>query len=142
MALSTPDVSIRPVSTVRVPPTSPSKRRQATSHYNDLESSPSKKRAPTMRTVVLEDNERRLLFTETTNNRPGVVVDEVFDLSMQDVEIIKPKTRATAPKPTQEKTKAVTSRSRSAKTEVTKAKPASRLPVGKEKSGGRPIRVR
>lgn len=141
MVLSTPDVPIRPISTLRSPPTSPSKRRQATSHYNDLESSPSKKRAPTLKTAALEDDERRLLFTETTNQRPTVTVDGIFDLSMQDVEAVKLKTRTTLSKPTQGKAK-VASRSRPVKTGSAKPKLASRVTSGKEKGGVRGIKPR
>lgn len=108
MVLSTPDVFA--VSTVKspTPPSSPSKRRQAESHYGDLESSPSKRRVHKTKTVGLEEEERKLLFVESTNSRPepaSVTTDgipevelAVFDLSMQNLESPKPAAKARARK--------------------------------------------
>lgn len=134
MVLSTPDVSLASVAKVG-PPLSPSKRQQTSSHYNDLESSPSKRRISTVK-VVLEDDERKLLFTESTNNRPAKPSEELFDLSMQDVEIVKPKVRSTrATKP-----KAQTKKSR-AKVEPAKTRAAlTRAAAGKD--AGRMARLR
>ncbi|KAG5654697.1 hypothetical protein H0H81_007453 [Sphagnurus paluster] len=86
MVLSTPFA--------KSPPPSPSKRRQATSHYNDIESSPSKKRVSPIKSA-LKDEERKVLFVESTNNVNQVATgpDELFDISMQDIEV-KPRTRA------------------------------------------------
>lgn len=121
MVLNTPPLWSASTEKPRETPLSPSKRRQATSHYNDLESSPSKKRSPTLKNVVLEDEERKLLFTESTNNRPtpqavAPTVDGVFDLSMQDVEneVTPLKNRRHIP---QTKTR---SRTKGSKTESTK----------------------
>jgi len=78
-------------------PVSPSKRHRAASHYSNLESSPSKRRVSTFRKDILEHDERKLLFTERTNNGPLVgptAVEEAFGLSMQNPDIVKPKTRA------------------------------------------------
>ena len=74
------------------PPLSPSKRRQKSSHYDDVESSPSKRQTVSHRHVIL-NCERKLLFAETTNQpvsrRP---IEDVFqsetsicDLSMREV---------------------------------------------------------
>lgn len=55
-----------------LPPLSPSKRRQAVSHYSDVECSPSKKRDTTLAAGVekLSMEERGLLFADTTNGKP------------------------------------------------------------------------
>lgn len=82
---------------LRSPP-SPSKRYQAASHYSNLESSPSKRHAIALKNVVLDNDERRLLFTERTNNEPLAgpsTVDDTFDLP-QGVDIVsmkKPRTK-------------------------------------------------
>ncbi len=76
------------------PPLSPSKRRQMSSHYGDLESSPSKRRTTSEHHNVMPASERRMLFTEKTNQNvvPGVGDVEksktdfsLCDLSMRDV---------------------------------------------------------
>ena len=64
---------------------SPGKRGGVASHYNDLESSPSKKRIST-RKAQLDGNERKLLFAESTNNQTNPISEDIFDLSMQDIE--------------------------------------------------------
>jgi NAD+-dependent protein deacetylase SIR2 len=84
MVLSTPDAVRTLASKPAKPPLSPSKRSANSSHYNDLESSPSKRRiAETIE--PLEGHERKLLFTETTNIKASLTLD-IFDLSMQDVQ--------------------------------------------------------
>ncbi|KAF8078844.1 DHS-like NAD/FAD-binding domain-containing protein [Lyophyllum atratum] len=90
----TPDFATRKTS-VTGSPISPSKRGQTTSHYNDVESSPSKRRVLPFKGALRED-ERKLLFTESTNNQPFNDSDEVFDLSMQDIKV-KSTTKATRP---------------------------------------------
>ena len=71
---------------------SPSKRRQKDSHYDDVESSPSK-RQTISNEYVMPNAERKLLFAETTNQpvsrRPDADVfkseTSICDLSMRDV---------------------------------------------------------
>jgi len=94
MVPSTPDVAAHKIK-AKGAPLSPSKRAQTTSHYNDIESSPSKRRVLPFK-GVLGDDERKQLFTESTNNQPIIHSDDVFDLSMQDV-VIKPGRSATKP---------------------------------------------
>jgi NAD-dependent histone deacetylase SIR2 len=55
-----------PVRNLVTPPSSPSKRQQAASHYCDVESSPSKKR-DLARCVSANFEERGLLFADSTN---------------------------------------------------------------------------
>ncbi len=91
MILSTPDLSglsiVKPKSTSS--PSSPTKRRQGGSHYNDLDSSPSKRRIHNGEKVGLEPEERGLLFGNSTNNVIDVddfeEIDAIIDLSMQDM---------------------------------------------------------
>jgi NAD-dependent histone deacetylase SIR2 len=97
------------------PPVSPSKRRQAASHYSDLESSPSKKRdisAATLGIQKLAIEERGLLFGNDSTNaktvevgsgkvklsaggrpgKPGKVISEVTKQKMEmwvEVEMVK-----------------------------------------------------
>lgn len=73
-----------PVARVGSPPPSPGKRRQKTSHYDDPESSPSKRQS-TFKGVILPASERKLLFTETTNALDPMDIS-IVDMSMQDVE--------------------------------------------------------
>ncbi|GLB35934.1 putative DHS-like NAD FAD-binding domain-containing protein [Lyophyllum shimeji] len=94
MVLSTPD-NAEHKTAAKGPPLSPSKRTQTTSHYNDIESSPSKRRVLPFK-GALADDERKQLFTESTNNQPAIDSDDIFDLAMQDVEV-KLETRATKP---------------------------------------------
>ncbi|KAL4067377.1 DHS-like NAD/FAD-binding domain-containing protein [Scleroderma yunnanense] len=61
-AVPFPSVILKPASSV---PSSPSKRRQSTSHYSDLESSPRKRRDLSKVKEVLD---RRLLFVDATNS--------------------------------------------------------------------------
>ncbi len=71
-------------------PGSPSKRRQGASHYNDNDSSPSKRRIKTDK-VGLAPEERGLLFGNSTNQAIGLddfaEINESCkaDLSMQDL---------------------------------------------------------
>jgi NAD-dependent histone deacetylase SIR2 len=75
---------------------SPSKRRQAASHYSDLESSPSKKRdiaAATLaiQKLAIEDSERGLLFgVNSTNVKPK---ETEVDLGMSELVKAKPAAR-------------------------------------------------
>lgn len=67
------DMIISPQPKAAAPP-SPSKRRTSTLHYNDPESSPSKRHTrQTSKLTGLEDEARRLLFKETTNARPIIL---------------------------------------------------------------------
>jgi len=77
-----------------VPPLSPSKRRQKSSHYNDLESSPSKRHSTSHHHRVMPSCERKMLFAESTNKHPPRVSDStekskmdisLCDLSMENV---------------------------------------------------------
>ncbi|KAG5353649.1 hypothetical protein C0989_003786 [Termitomyces sp. Mn162] len=106
MVLSTPDAIAARKTKAAAPPLSPSKRGQSTSHYNDLESSPSKRRVSPLKNQLRTD-ERKVLFSESTNNN---IVDEndVFDLSVEDV-VGKGKTQATktVTKPTRKSTRVV-----------------------------------
>ena len=65
---------------------SSSKRNGGSSHYNGLESSPSKRRISAIK-GALGEGERKLLFTESTNNPPNRTM-ELCDLSMQDVDCV------------------------------------------------------
>ena len=93
MVLSTPITSLMPPAKSITPPLSPSKRRQTISHYCDVESSPSKKRLSSSDKVVLEAEERGLLFGDSTNNQviaANAIIDvdkDVVDLSMEYVEL-------------------------------------------------------
>jgi NAD-dependent histone deacetylase SIR2 len=77
-----------------IPPLSPSKRRQKSSHYDDLQSSPSKRHSSS-RSHLMPSSERKMLFAETTNKQPPLILDtekskmdiSLCDLSMQDVEL-------------------------------------------------------
>jgi NAD-dependent histone deacetylase SIR2 len=77
-----------------IPPLSPSKRRQKSSHYDDLESSPSKRQS-TAHHHLMPSGERKMLFAESTNKQPPLILDtekskmdiSLCDLSMQDVEL-------------------------------------------------------
>ncbi|KAJ6504403.1 DHS-like NAD/FAD-binding domain-containing protein [Mycena vulgaris] len=88
MVLSTPDVSSLPVRGVFTPPLSPSKRRQANSHYS-VESSPSKRRTLSPVKMGLEDTARGLLFTKKVDEDMNLYND-LNDLSMQSPPKVKP----------------------------------------------------
>jgi len=78
---------------ISIPPLSPSKRRRKSSHYDDIESSPSKRQTVSDQQHVMPNAERKLLFAETTNHpvssRPEADVfksnTSICDLSMRDV---------------------------------------------------------
>ena len=80
-------------SCIQNPPLSPGKRRQKSSHYDDVESSPSKRKSVSDQQHVMPNAERKLLFAETTNHpasrRPETDLfksdTSICDLSMQDV---------------------------------------------------------
>lgn len=65
-------------------PLSPSKRRQSTEHYSDVESSPSKKRLAAatnaLEKIHLEDSERGLLFGNNSTNIQTTDVSEGFGM--------------------------------------------------------------
>ncbi|PBK76728.1 DHS-like NAD/FAD-binding domain-containing protein [Armillaria solidipes] len=92
MMLSTPDLSGLAITKGKslASPSSPSKRRQGASHYNDKDSSPSKRRIKTDK-VGLAPEERGLLFGNSTNQTVGLddfaEINESCkaDLSMQDL---------------------------------------------------------
>lgn len=75
------------------PPLSPGKRRLKSSHYDDVESSPSKRQTVSDQQHVMPNTERKLLFAETTNQpasrRPEADVfksdTSICDLSMRDM---------------------------------------------------------
>jgi len=76
------------------PPSSPTKRQKKTSHYDDLESSPSKRQTTSKHYHAIPASERRMLFTEKTNQSAASAVIDVekskpdmslCDLSMRDV---------------------------------------------------------
>ena len=76
------------------PPLSPTKRHKKTSHYDDLESSPSKRQTTSKHYHAMPATERRMLFTEKTNQPAASAVIDVqkskmdmslCDLSMRDV---------------------------------------------------------
>ena len=59
-----------------VEPSSPSKRRQSTSHYSDVECSPSKKGvlSNAIERLAIDDSERGLLFgADSTNIQPSAM---------------------------------------------------------------------
>ena len=78
---------------VLIPPLSPSKRRRKSSHYDYIESSPSKRQTVSDQHHLMPNSERKLLFAETTNqpvsSRPEADVFKsdisICDLSMRDV---------------------------------------------------------
>jgi NAD-dependent histone deacetylase SIR2 len=75
------------------PPLSPGKRRLKSSHYDDVESSPSKRKTVSDQQHIMPNAERKLLFAETTNQpasrRPEADVfklnTSICDLSMREV---------------------------------------------------------
>ena len=73
------------------PPLSPSKRRQKSSHYDDLESSPSKRQTTSEHYRAMPASERRMLFTEKTNQRTASAKDDVetskVDMSLCDLSL-------------------------------------------------------
>ncbi|KAJ7446437.1 DHS-like NAD/FAD-binding domain-containing protein [Mycena galericulata] len=76
MVLSTPDVTLLPAKGVHTPPLSPSKRRQANSHYS-MESSPSKRRTMTPVKKGLEDSVRGLLFAKRVGGEDMDLYDDM-----------------------------------------------------------------
>ena len=85
-----------------IPPLSPSKRCQKSSHYDDLESSPSKRHSTSLHHRVMPSRERKMLFAETTNKQLPLISDStekskmdisLCDLSMRDVELRSPPKR-------------------------------------------------
>ncbi|TFK26252.1 hst3 protein [Coprinopsis marcescibilis] len=69
---------------------SPSKRRQKSSHYDVIDSSPSKRQSTSPFKGVMPAGERKLLFTESTNHaaepsETSKMDISLADLSMQDV---------------------------------------------------------
>ncbi|KAF9245754.1 DHS-like NAD/FAD-binding domain-containing protein [Melanogaster broomeanus] len=72
---------------LRVPQSSPTKRRQSACHYSDVESSPRKRRETSKIANCLEKLEmtdKRLLFVDSTNSAP-----QLDDLSMGEIELPK-----------------------------------------------------
>ncbi|KDR85425.1 hypothetical protein GALMADRAFT_108520 [Galerina marginata CBS 339.88] len=76
-------------------PLSPSKRRQKSSHYDNVESSPSKRQTTASHYHGMPKEERKMLFAETTNKPTAYVSDtrekskmdiSLYDLTMEDVE--------------------------------------------------------
>jgi NAD-dependent histone deacetylase SIR2 len=75
------------------PPLSPGKRRLKSSHYDDVESSPSKRKTVSNQQHIMPSAERKLLFAETTNQpasrRPETDLfkseTSICDSSMRDV---------------------------------------------------------
>jgi len=76
------------------PPLSPSKRQKKTSHYDDLESSPSKRRTTSKHDHAMPASERRMLFIEKTNQPAASAINDMdkskmdmslCELSMRDV---------------------------------------------------------
>ncbi|KAK0466439.1 DHS-like NAD/FAD-binding domain-containing protein [Desarmillaria tabescens] len=125
MILSTPDLSGLAITKSLSSPGSPSKRRQGASHYNDNDSSPSKRRIRTNK-VGLEPEERGLLFGNSTNQTVGL--DDfaeingscIADLSMQDLN--------SPPRP------------KNVMKARSKMERASKVPLSKTASGDRPQR--
>jgi len=78
---------------ILIPPLSPNKRRRKSSHYDYIESSPSKRQTVSDQHHLMPNPERKLLFAETTNqpvsSRPEADVFKsdmsICDLSMRDV---------------------------------------------------------
>jgi len=69
-----------------VPPLSPSKRRQKASHYDDLESSPSKRQTTSNYHRAMPTGERRMLFSEKTN-KPSASVSNNLEKSKMDISV-------------------------------------------------------
>ena len=90
--LEPPSEEIKPKSKAAIPvaPLSPSKRRQKTTHYEDGESSPSKRHTTSTIQHGLNTEERKVLFSESTN-KYGPSTDKlrvdmsICDLSMRDI---------------------------------------------------------
>ena len=114
------------------------KRGGAASHYNDLESSPSKRRISTLK-AQLDGSERKLLFAESTNNRTNPISEGTFDLSMQDI-------GGAIPSGAQHKSPRVKARAvRKSRPLMTRSKSASRTRATRGVTGkeeGRPSRSR
>lgn len=138
-------------------PPSPRKRRQRSSHYDELNASPSKRQSLPLHPTnnnnnnVLSASERKLLFTETTNHPEhfdlDVVGDEedddpfslheggskmdisVADLSMMDMQAEVLKDMAKSRKPTTTVTKAKASKGKSKTSPTPTPAPANVLPA-------------
>ncbi|CAA7265948.1 unnamed protein product [Cyclocybe aegerita] len=68
-----------------VPPLSPSKRRQKSSHYDNVDASPTKRQTTSNHRHAMPTGERRMLFKEKTNRPPPVSDD--FDKSQMDISL-------------------------------------------------------
>ncbi|KAH9486536.1 NAD-dependent histone deacetylase HST3 [Psilocybe cubensis] len=69
-----------------VPPLSPSKRQQKSCHYNDVESSPSKRQTLSVNRNVIPQEERKMLFAEATN-KSSVIAKDPRELSQMDISL-------------------------------------------------------
>ena len=71
------------------PPLSPSKRRQKTSHYDEVHSSPSKRQSKSTMHHIMPAGERKMLFGETTNKtQPTELESSKMDISLCDLSMI------------------------------------------------------
>ena len=77
VAESSPTRAIKDMSLEEKPvaPLSPSKRRQKSSHYDDVNSSPSKRQSTHKNRYHVPEEERKMLFTNTTNIPSDMAVD-------------------------------------------------------------------
>ncbi|KDQ64047.1 hypothetical protein JAAARDRAFT_187428 [Jaapia argillacea MUCL 33604] len=83
-----PEAFVEPTRSLPTPPSSPSKRRQTSSHYCEGENSPSKKRLSCVPHNI-EFAERGMLFADTTNRVDvgGVIDDRDDDYEDEDLEM-------------------------------------------------------
>ncbi|EAU90600.2 hst3 protein [Coprinopsis cinerea okayama7 len=121
------------------PPSSPGKRRQKSTHYDDLDSSPSKRQSVAPFQGILPPSERKMLFSEATNTIPDPMETSrmdisIVDLSMQDLESEvlkdlkseKPKTVEVVIPPRKKAVAAKTSRRAAPTKKAATAKPTAR----------------
>ncbi|KAG6821401.1 hypothetical protein H0H93_014198 [Arthromyces matolae] len=94
MVLSTPDAIAARKGKVATPPLSPSKRTQGASHYDDLESSPSKRRVSPLKNQLQAD-ERKALFAASNSGR--IHQDDMFDLFKDEVKTKTQASKSTKP---------------------------------------------
>lgn len=80
------DILPLPTPTLK-PPCSPSKRRKSGCHYNDLESSPSKKRGSGIVKEIVPMEERGMLFGDSTNKVEETGLGD--GLTLGDTEVIR-----------------------------------------------------
>ncbi|KAJ2934041.1 hypothetical protein H1R20_g3058, partial [Candolleomyces eurysporus] len=123
-------------------PPSPGKRRQKSSHYDDRNSSPSKRQSVAVFKGIMPASERKLLFSETTNHpeQPADYAESskmdisLLDLSMQDVQAEVIKEIEEAAKPAARRRKAGKTAATSTKVTILRTKTLTSKNVGRRKT--------